>query len=54
MHDTLIENWNSVVPKNGHVFIAGDFAMTANIGNIASIIDQLNDGKILIYGNYDY
>ncbi len=54
MHDTLIKNWNNIVPKNGYVFIAGDFAMTANIGNILKILNKLNGFKILIYGNHDY
>jgi calcineurin-like phosphoesterase family protein len=54
MHNTLIENWNKVVPKNGYVFIAGDFAMTANIGSISKILNKLNGSKILIYGNHDY
>ncbi len=53
MHDTLIENWNRVVPENGYIFIAGDFAMTANVGAIAGILGRLNGSKILVFGNHD-
>ena len=52
MHDTLIRNWNKVVPIDGTVIINGDFAFTGNNDNIKSILDQLNGEKILVYGNH--
>lgn len=52
MNETLIENWNSIIPEDGEIFVLGDFAF----GNHAFweyIINRLN-GKIhLIIGNHD-
>lgn len=53
MTDSLIRNWNSVVPPDGTVFHLGDFAMTGNIGSVKAILDKLNGDKILIFGNHD-
>lgn len=52
MNNSLIENWNKVVPKNGVVFHLGDFAFGGSeLWN--KVLDQLN-GKIhLILGNHD-
>lgn len=50
----LIANWNKVVPKDGIVFHAGDFAMTSNIEWIKEIINQLNGKIYLTLGNHCY
>lgn len=52
MNNTLIENWNKVVPKDGIVFHCGDIAF-GGASTWKTIIPQLN-GKIhLILGNHD-
>lgn len=54
-HDNgMIDNWNSVVPKDGNIFMAGDFAFTGSIDVIQNLINRLN-GKIWwILGNHDW
>jgi len=54
MDIALITNWNKVVPKDGIVFHAGDFAMTARIDYIKSIVSQLNGKIYLTLGNHCY
>lgn len=54
MNDILIENWNKIVPKDGIVFHLGDFAMTANLKWIESLVHKLNGQIHLILGNHDY
>jgi len=54
MNSALIMNWNKVVPKDGIVFHAGDFAMTANKEYIKELISQLNGKIYLVFGNHDY
>jgi len=54
MDSALIMNWNSVVPKDGVVFHAGDFAMTARIDYIKELTSQLNGRIFLTLGNHDY
>lgn len=54
MNLALITNWNKVVPKDGIVFHAGDFALTSNIGLVKEIVDQLNGKIYLTLGNHDY
>jgi len=53
-HDNgMIDNWNSVVPEDGNIFMAGDFAFTGDVNRIQKLIDRLN-GKIWwILGNHD-
>lgn len=51
MNNSLIENWNKVVPKDGTVFHLGDFAFGgSSIWN--DILDQLNGKIYLILGNH--
>jgi calcineurin-like phosphoesterase family protein len=50
----LIKNWNEVVPKDGVVFHAGDFAFTGNINWIRELTNKLNGRIYLILGNHDY
>lgn len=53
-HDgTLIDNWNSVVPKDGLVFHLGDFGFCSYTYMI-DILRQLNGTKVLIIGNHDW
>ena len=53
MHDTLVNNWNTVVKKNDIVYHLGDFCLTTNVSQIQAILRRLN-GKIrLIQGNHD-
>jgi len=54
MNEALIDNWNSVVPKDGIVFHAGDFVMTARIDYIRELVERLNGKIYLILGNHDY
>ena len=54
MNESLINNWNKVVPKDGVVFHAGDFAMTARIDYIKGLVSRLNGRIYLVLGNHDY
>lgn len=51
MNESLIRNWNSIVPKDGIVFHLGDFAWG---NNWKPILEQLNGTKYLILGNHDF
>ena len=52
MNNSLIKNWNKVVPKNGIVFHLGDFAFGGSeLWN--KVLDQLNGKIYLILGNHD-
>ena len=53
-HDnSLIQNWNNTVSKDGIVFLAGDVALTSRIDYITELIEQLNGFIYLIPGNHD-
>jgi len=54
MDEALIDNWNKVVPEDGVVFHAGDFAMTSSIDQIKSILSRLNGKIYLTLGNHCY
>ena len=51
MHETIIENWNSVVTKSDDVYILGDFAWKNDMG--LEVLKQLKGNKHLIKGNHD-
>lgn len=54
MDETLIENWNRVVPENGIVYHLGDFALSSS-ERAGKILDQLNGREIyLIKGNHEH
>lgn len=53
MNQKLIENWNSVVPKDGVVFHLGDVSLTAKEGNLHDTLSKLNGTKYLIVGNHE-
>lgn len=50
MHDTIINNWNSVVTSQDKVYVLGDVAW--NKESLA-LFDKMNGKKILIKGNHD-
>lgn len=55
VHDSaLIQNWNRKVPKDGVVFLLGDFIMTSSIEWTKQLINQLNGTIYLVMGNHDY
>ena len=52
MHDTLIRNFNKMVPTDGLTYFLGDIGLgSIELNN--SVISQLNGTKILIVGNHD-
>ena len=55
MNDTLINNWNSVVPEDGIVICCGDFMLPHEIGfkEYWKIIQKLNGTIYLTSGNHD-
>lgn len=55
MRHTLIERYNSVVPKDGTCFFIGDLAMvgTSQFEKITALLNKLNGTKHLILGNHD-
>jgi len=52
MHQVLINNYNSVVPKNGICYFLGDIGV-GDVETTKKVIDQLNGIKVLILGNHD-
>ena len=53
MNKKLVENWNSVVPKDGIVFHLGDFALNLDTKSTQHIINSLNGKIYLITGNHE-
>jgi len=54
MAEELIRLWNEVVPKNGEVFILGDFFSFADdMVQVTDITTRMHGKKILIFGNHD-
>ena len=52
MNKQLVANWNSIVPKDGNVFVAGDMIHSGNIGMITGLLERLNGTIYLILGNH--
>ena len=50
MHDTIINNWNSVVTPQDKVYILGDVAWNKQA---LALLNIMNGKKILIKGNHD-
>lgn len=48
----LIEQWNAVVPPDGHVFHLGDVSFRGTADTLA-ILPRLNGRKYLVEGNHD-
>lgn len=53
MHEKMIKEWNSVVPKDGIIIHMGDFICGGTFEQIKEIVDQLNGHKIITLGNHD-
>lgn len=55
MDNTLIENWNSVVPEDGIVVCCGDFMLIhkPNTEAYLKFMRKLNGNILLIRGNHD-
>ena len=53
MHNTLIQNWNTVVNKKDEIYILGDFLYKGNGIKANEILQQLNGRKYLLKGNHD-
>jgi len=53
MNESLINNWNSVVPPDGIVFHLGDFCF-AGSDKVKELTSKLNGKIILIKGNHDH
>lgn len=53
MHETLIDNHNSVVSKHDNVYFIGDFCFESNPNKINPIFERLNGHKFLVLGNHD-
>lgn len=52
MNETLISNWNNIVPHDGIVFHLGDFIF-GGAGLYKDIIQKLNGNIRLVIGNHD-
>lgn len=52
MDETLIKNWNEVVPEDGHVFHMGDVSFRSP-EQTREILDRLNGKIYLIKGNHE-
>lgn len=50
MHDTIINNWNSVVNPQDKVYILGDVAWNKQS---LTLLNSMNGKKVLIKGNHD-
>ena len=53
MNETIIQNWNEVVPPDGIVYHLGDLCM-GKAEDIEPILKRLNGHIVLIRGNHDY
>lgn len=55
MNQTLINNWNSVVPKDGVVVCCGDFTLIheESLKDYEKLASKLNGRILLIRGNHD-
>lgn len=52
MHETLIKNFNKMVPNHGITYFLGDMGLCTH-GLLKTVIDQLNGIKVLVRGNHD-
>jgi len=53
MHETLIKNWNAIVPEDGHTFLIGDTGFKGNPARLRQLLDRLNGKIYLILGNHE-
>jgi calcineurin-like phosphoesterase family protein len=54
MDEGLIANYNEIVRPRDTCYFLGDISFYQDFDKTASIINQLNGNKILIYGNHDW
>lgn len=52
MHESLVKNYNYLVPKHGICYFLGDMGLCSH-GLLKSVIEQLNGTKVLVRGNHD-
>lgn len=52
MNETLIKNWNSVVPEDGVVYNLGDVAL-GRTSDTLEILNRLNGSIYLVSGNHE-
>lgn len=52
MHQVLISNYNSTVPKNGVCYFLGDIGLV-NGDTIKNVISQMHGTKVCVVGNHD-
>lgn len=52
MHETMINNYNSVIPENGLCYFLGDVGMT-NSEDLKKFMSRLNGTKVCVMGNHD-
>jgi calcineurin-like phosphoesterase family protein len=53
MHETIKNNWNSVVTNSDHVYILGDNSKRGFNNNLTAFLSQLKGNLHLIRGNHD-
>jgi len=53
MNETIINNYNAKVPRNGHVYVLGDIGF-AGPQKLGPLLEKLNGTKYLIRGNHDF
>jgi len=54
MNETIISNWNKIIPKDGIVYHLGDFSWRSSRKYIEELLNRLNHKEIhLIRGNHD-
>lgn len=53
MNETLVANWNRVIPSDGVVFHIGDVSLTAKQPELEALLNRLNGTKYLIIGNHE-
>lgn len=53
MNAALINNWNTVVPEDGVVFVLGDIGF-CSVTVLKELFNKMNGTKYLILGNHDY
>ena len=54
MKESLIRNWNAIVPRNGQVFVLGDmFWKKGDMEKCVKVMERLNGQKWLVAGNHD-
>jgi calcineurin-like phosphoesterase family protein len=53
MHEKMIDNWNAIVPEDGHVFHLGDVGFKGSPAKLRQLLNRLNGNIYLIMGNHE-